>query len=113
MTQFNRRRLIDLNDLQQIALPPNVVTLPVQELTGRLALLLSELLLLALDPRQFRDRKDAHCVQAHALRRRDAHTASRRMHAEMDVLDVLTNNVHINLAKLQSRAHQYSGCALI
>src|SRR5580692_664591 len=88
------------------------MALPVQIFPRRLAFLPLKLHLLAFDPIEFRDRKDADGVEFHPLRGGDAHTASRRIYAEVDVLDVLEHNVHRNPTQIELRCHQYSRCAL-
>src|SRR5439155_665108 len=72
-----------------------------------------QLRLLLFDPIQLRNGEDSDCVDAHTLRGRDAHMARRGMDAEMDVLDVLQDHVHLDVAELDLRHHQYSPCALM
>ena len=67
---------VALDDLEQVALAPDVVAFPVQVLARRLAFLLPQLRLLLLDPAELRDGEDADGVEAHARRGGDAHTAA-------------------------------------
>jgi hypothetical protein len=85
------------------------MTFPVYIFSGRLALLISQLLLLLFDPGQFRNREDADSVEAHTPGRGYSDPPSRRMYAKVDVLDVLSNNVQRNVTELNLRLHQYSG----
>jgi hypothetical protein len=84
------------------------MTFPIGIFAGGLALLLQQLALLFLDPRQFRNREHAHRIQAHSLGGGNPHPSSWRMDAQMDVLNILSNNIDANVTELNSRAHQYS-----
>ncbi len=80
------------------------MTFPVDVFAGCLAFLLPQLALLFFDPGQLRNGEDAHRVEAHALRGGNAYPSGRRMDAQMDVLDFLSNNVHANVTELDPRA---------
>ena len=97
MLQLHRRRRIALDDLQQIALSPDVVAFAIQIFARRLALLLLQLLLLLLDPAELGNRKDADGVEASCATGGDAHPTGRRIDAEVDVLDVLEHHIHRDL----------------
>ena len=75
------------------------MALALDVLAGRFALLSAEPDLLLPDPRELRDGEHTNRVESHPLRRRDAHPARWRVHAEVDVLDVLQHHVHRDFAK--------------
>src|SRR2546425_4611653 len=106
-------RFIPSGERRQISPAPNVVALAVHVLAGCLALLRPQLRLLLSDPIQLRNGEDPDGVDAHALRGRDTDTPRWGMDAEMDVLDVLQNHVHLDVTQLELRHHQYSPCALM
>jgi hypothetical protein len=111
VTEFDRRGASGVDHLEQVALPPHEMAFPVEILAWRLALLFEQLLLLPADPRQFRDREDAEHIHFHPQRRRDGHPPGRRMHAEVDVLDVLADDGDREVTECEIRLHQYSVCA--
>jgi hypothetical protein len=106
--ELDRGRLVFLHNLQEVSLPPKVVAFPRDVLSRGLSLLFKQLPLLAFDPRQLGNREYANRVEAHVLRSGNAYPPGRWVHAEMDVLDALADNVHADLTKLNSRLHQYS-----
>lgn len=61
--QFDSRRRILFDHLEQIAPSPDVMTLALDVLAGRLALLSAQFLLLALDPFEPGDHKDANGIE--------------------------------------------------
>ena len=88
-----------LDHLEQITRAPEGVTLAVEKLARCLPRLLPQLALLLLDPGELGDREDAQGVQVHARRRGDPDLAIRRIDAEMDVLDVLEDDLHRQVAQ--------------
>src|SRR5262245_28327898 len=87
------------------------MTFPVNIFAFRLAFLCPDFLLLPTNPIELRDREEAHRLQLHSLWRGDADPADRRMHAQVDVLDVLELHLHPRATKLELCCHQYSPCA--
>ena len=77
----------------------------VEVLARRFAFLLSELLLLVLDPAEFGNGKDADRVEIHTQGRRDSHPSGRRVYAQVDILDVLFYHLHGDLTELDLRDH--------
>ena len=67
MTSFDLRWTILHNDLKQVTLSPDVVTLAIDELSRRLPLLINFLLLLLLDPRQPRRGERTNGIKAQFL----------------------------------------------
>jgi hypothetical protein len=82
------------------------MALPIQILAGRFPLLLAQLPLLLLDPAQLGNGEDADGGEVHPRRGRNPHSAGRRINAQVDVLDVLANHVHRDLAQRDLRDHQ-------
>src|ERR1700728_4439964 len=113
MLQLDKGRSLDLDDMEPIALTPKVVTLVITVLARCLTFLLPELQLLPLDPPQFRNSEDTHCVQAHPRRGRDSHAARRRIYAQVYILDVLEHHIHSDFSQGNVAHHQYSLCALM
>ena len=66
MLQFDTRRGLLLDQLEQVTFSPNIVTLSVEVFAGRFPFLLTQLLLLILDPSQLGDGKHADGVEVHA-----------------------------------------------
>jgi hypothetical protein len=64
--------------------------------------------LLFLDPPKLGDRKDADGFHLHPRRGCNAHAATRRMNAQMDILDVLEHHIDRHAANVEFRDHQYS-----
>src|ERR1700730_4340123 len=106
------RRFVVFDQLEQVAFSPNIVASAIEIFAWRFAFLVTKFFFLLLDPAKFRDGENTDGIEAHAGRRRNPHAAHRRIHAEMDVLDVLQNHVNCNVAQLELRDHQYSLCAL-
>src|SRR5207249_2328097 len=100
---LNGWRPLALDDRQQVPLAPQVVAFPFDVFPTRLALLRAELRLLLPDPGKLRNCEDPDGVEAHPLRGGDAHAASGRVDAEMDVLDVLQDHVHSDVTELNLR----------
>jgi hypothetical protein len=106
--KLDGRWLIGLNNFQQIPLPPDVVRFPIDVFPGGLAFLFLQLSLLSLYPGQFCNREDADGVEAHMPRGGNAHPSGRWVDAQMDILDVLSNDIHANVTELDPCPHQYS-----
>src|SRR5438034_4373923 len=113
MRQFDQRPMIALDDPEETALAPDVMAFPLRIFARRFALLLLKMFVLLLDPIQFGSSEDANGIEPHPRRRRNTHRAVRRIHAEVDVLDVFPYYVDGDVAQFQLRRHQYSPCALM
>jgi hypothetical protein len=108
VTQLNGGCPIGFDNFEQIPLSPEVVRFPIDVFPGGLAFLFLQLSLLSLYPGQFCNREDADGVKAHMPRGGNAHPSGRRMDAQVDVLDVLSNDIHANVTELNPCPHQYS-----
>src|SRR5688572_668743 len=113
MPQHYAGRLLAFDYLEKVAPAPHVVAFAIEILARRLALLLPQLLLLLANPLQLGDREHADRVEAHARGCGDPDAASRGMDAQVDVLDVLQDHVHGEVAQLDLRNNQYSARAFM
>src|SRR5262245_21926416 len=113
MFHLNGWRPIHFGDCKEVTLSPQVMAFSIHILARRFALLFLQLPLLLFDPGKFGDRKYANGLDAHSLRGSNSHTSCRRMHAQMDILDVFPHDVDGDIAELDSSLHQYSVCALM
>lgn len=75
---------------------PDVVRLAGDHLALGLALGIFELLALPLDPRQPLNHCEAHLLVIKSGRSRNANPADRRIHPDMEVLDVLVDDMDID-----------------
>ena len=101
------------DNLHQVTASPKVVALAIDVITRGLPFLGENLLLLLPDPRQLGKREDADGVEFHPARSRDSHSTGRRIHAQMDILNVLEHDVSHYVSKPDLCRQQYSFCALM
>lgn len=71
----------------------------VEVFAGCLTVLFPQLLLLLANPGQFADGNGPDGVEAQMARGRDAHPASRRVHAPMKILDILAHDIRSDIAE--------------
>ena len=94
---------------EQITPSPDIVPLALDVLTRCFACLRSKLDLALLDPGELGNREKADCFELHSPWRSYSDCTGGRMHAQMDVLDVLVRDLDNDVAELKL-GHQYSGC---
>src|SRR6266508_4777231 len=86
------------NSFEAVAASPDVVRLPRDHFSFGLPLDGLEFVALALDPRQALHDGQANVVVVEALRGSNANAAHRRVHADVQVLDILVNNIDVDAA---------------
>ena len=100
MFEFDGGRAVFFAHLEQIAPAPDVVPITIQIFAIGLAILLTELCLMLLDPVELGHRIDPDGIELHPCRRGDADPAGGRMDAQVDVLDLLEHHINGNAADL-------------
>ena len=85
-----------LDDLETESGTPDEVRLPSDHLPDRLAFGSLHLLALTLDPRQTVYDRQSHLIVVEAFRRSDAYAPEGWVHADVQVLDVLEDDVHVD-----------------
>jgi hypothetical protein len=91
-------RALGLDDLEAVAAAPVVVALAAHHLPRRLARLRSKPACCLLDPAQLADHRHPHRGVRDGHRRRDAHAAVGRVDPEVEVLDRLAHDRHVQAA---------------
>jgi len=98
--QFNRWTAVLFVHFQQVTLTPNVVTFTINVFAICLAFLFPKLLLVFLDPVDLGNGIDTDGVDIHPLGRRDTDPSRRWMHAQVNILDLLEDDIHRDAADL-------------
>ena len=101
-----------LPDGEQIAPSPEVMALALDELAGCLPRLPTQLRLLITDPTELGHRIGAGHLRARPLRGDKRDAAARRMHRQVDMLDVLARHGDGDLAELDRLAPSVSRLVL-
>jgi hypothetical protein len=66
--------------------------------------------LLLLYPAQFRDGEHTDGLDVHPQRRGNPHPSTGRVNAEVDILDVLLDYLHVYFTKLEGRGQGWGRC---
>jgi hypothetical protein len=106
MAEFDARRALRFLDLEQVAFAPDIMALALNIFAMRLAFLLPEFLLLALDPSEFGDSKNPDGVEVHPRGGRNPDSPAGWIDAQMDIFDVLECHHDIDVANRELLDHQ-------
>src|SRR5262245_49111029 len=106
MAEPDRGLAVSFSHREQVASPPQVVTLTLDELPWCLPRLRTELRLLVSDPPELGHGIGAGHLGPCSLRRDKRDAAARRVHRQVDMLDVLARHRDGDLAELDCLCHQ-------
>src|SRR5688572_813793 len=113
MTQADGGLSLFLPNGKQVPSAPEIMTLTVDELPGRLSRLRSQLRLLVADPAELRYRVRSRHFRSCPSRGDKRDASIRRVDRQVDMLDVLATDGDGNVTQLDRLHHQYPGWFLM